>query len=496
MWTIGPDGGPVAPVVTLAGHESNVRAQAWHPEIPRLCFTGSWDSTVRTWDANDGACLSVNDTHLADVYAIATHPLRPFRAVTCSRDSTIRFWSTEEMCPSAKLYAVVGEDVTRARAAASGAIAGATTATGDPPLSAAPSGTISRRAWRRRGVFASVTPPPSFRSRDTQRRRRCGAWPRSRRTVRTPRARGRVGRDHSAQTRGAGFGGAATDALEAARARAPDRRRRKRRFAPRRRRGSNSATSEGTASSRATSEIGTPPSRPRLRYRSRSGPSSHRRARTLWRRTTMETSTTSCTSDWRRVASTPPWRRCRAPDATTTRFSSRAPPTRDFSTRAAARLKRRAAGRRRREGRVRRRRERRTPRRSTARPRAPRAPRRRPRANVRDRPRWRTCRPSPRRYRRRSVVLGTLSRRLAPPGETRRSRPFPRSGAKPRSRRYTPPTDTLDATIPRAGRGPRTLGEGWREAPCGGRRETPFADRDPLDPYTSPPFARRRARRD
>ena len=66
--------------------------------------------------------------------------------------------------------------------------------------------------------------------------------------------------------------------------------------------------------------------------------------------------------------------------------------------------------------------------------------------------------------------------------------PLPPLGAKPRSRRYTPPTDTLDATIPRA--------EGWREAPCGGRRETPFADRDPLDPYTSPPFARRRARRD
>ena len=134
VWTIGPDGGPAAPVVTLAGHESNVRAQAWHPEIPRLCFTGSWDSTVRTWDANDGACLSVNDTHLADVYAIATHPLRPFRAVTCSRDSTIRFWSTEEMCPSAKLYAVVGEDVTRARAAASGGDRGSDDGDGRPTL--------------------------------------------------------------------------------------------------------------------------------------------------------------------------------------------------------------------------------------------------------------------------------------------------------------------------------------------------------------------------
>ena len=95
---------------------------------------------------------------------------------------------------------------------------GATTATGDPPLSAAPSGTISRRAWRRRGVFASVTPPPSFRSRDTQRRRRCGAWPRSRRTVRSRARAGRVGRDHSAQTRGAGFGERGDGCARAARA--------------------------------------------------------------------------------------------------------------------------------------------------------------------------------------------------------------------------------------------------------------------------------------
>jgi WD40 repeat protein len=64
----------------LAGHESNVRAQAWHPEIAHVCFTGGWDKTIRTWDVRNGCCLHVTVQHLADVYAIATHPDKPFVA--------------------------------------------------------------------------------------------------------------------------------------------------------------------------------------------------------------------------------------------------------------------------------------------------------------------------------------------------------------------------------------------------------------------------------
>ena len=278
--------------------------------------------------------------------------------------------------PAAKLYAVVGEDVTRARAAASGGDRGSDDGDGRPILigravgnDLAPrmeaAGSLCERVSQRRRLHGVGHPA-------TEEMWRLAAIEGGR-SGRRARAK-RVGsRDHSAQTRGASNGERGDDALEAARAAPLTGIVCEGSLAPRRRRGSNSATSEGTASSHATSEIGTPPSRPRLLYRSRSGPSSRRRARTLWRRTTMETSTTSCTSDWRRVASTPPWRRCRAPDATTTRFSSRAPPTRDFSARRRE-TKRRAARRRRREGRVRRRRERRTPRRSTARPRAPRAP--------------------------------------------------------------------------------------------------------------------------
>ena len=82
-----------------------------------MCFTGSWDATVRTWDVVVGACLTVSDCHLADVYAIATHPDRPFLAVTCSRDTTMRFWSTEALAPAAKLRAVMGADPSPAKGA-------------------------------------------------------------------------------------------------------------------------------------------------------------------------------------------------------------------------------------------------------------------------------------------------------------------------------------------------------------------------------------------
>lgn len=116
VWTLRPDGTSTGEAaVVLAGHASNVRAQAWHPEIPHVCFTGGWDKTIRTWDVRTGCCLHVTVAHLADVYAIATHPERPFVVVTCSRDTTMRFWSTEELCPSAMLRAVLGADVTGAK---------------------------------------------------------------------------------------------------------------------------------------------------------------------------------------------------------------------------------------------------------------------------------------------------------------------------------------------------------------------------------------------
>ena len=192
----------------------------------------------------------------------------------------------------------------------------------------------------------------------------------------------------------------------------------------------------------------------------------------------METSTTSCTSDWRRVASTPPWRRCRAPDATTTRFSSRAPPTRDFSARRRE-TKRRAARRRRRE--------RRTPRRSTARPRAPRAP-----VDARART-LAIVHAGERVDPRRGVTVDARSSSELSPGDWRRPgkrgalAPSPARGQNP-ARAGTPRRRTRSTRRFRERKG----GE-RRRAAGGGRRRSRTATRSIRTP---PPFARRRARRD
>ncbi|KAF4665725.1 WD repeat-containing protein 17 [Perkinsus chesapeaki] len=79
----------------LRGHTSNVRALAWHSELPTVLLSGSWDSTIRIWDAAMGCCLHVHRDHAADVYGIASHPLRPFIFISTSRDSTIKFSTTE-----------------------------------------------------------------------------------------------------------------------------------------------------------------------------------------------------------------------------------------------------------------------------------------------------------------------------------------------------------------------------------------------------------------
>lgn len=40
--------------VVLEGHDDVVRAACWHPELPHIVFTGSWDATIRAWDVRSG----------------------------------------------------------------------------------------------------------------------------------------------------------------------------------------------------------------------------------------------------------------------------------------------------------------------------------------------------------------------------------------------------------------------------------------------------------
>jgi len=85
----------VSPVMTLSGHESNVRAIQWNPEFKNILLSGSWDSSIKIWNTDSGLCLYSIKAHSADVYSLVVHPDRPFSYLSSSRDSTIRLWELE-----------------------------------------------------------------------------------------------------------------------------------------------------------------------------------------------------------------------------------------------------------------------------------------------------------------------------------------------------------------------------------------------------------------
>ena len=50
---------PHAPLKQLVGHTSNIRALVWSSELESLILSGSWDSSIRLWDAKTGVCQHV-----------------------------------------------------------------------------------------------------------------------------------------------------------------------------------------------------------------------------------------------------------------------------------------------------------------------------------------------------------------------------------------------------------------------------------------------------
>lgn len=79
----------ISAISTLKGHTSRVRPLKFHPELPHILFSGSWDTTIRAWNWLAGielACFSFK----SDVYGISISPSYPFEMVVSSRDVTIR----------------------------------------------------------------------------------------------------------------------------------------------------------------------------------------------------------------------------------------------------------------------------------------------------------------------------------------------------------------------------------------------------------------------
>ena len=76
--------------MVLRGHEEMVSAAAFSPDGARI-VSGSYDQTVRVWDAASGAELLVLRGHEDDVPAAAFSP-DGARIVSGSWDNTVRVW--------------------------------------------------------------------------------------------------------------------------------------------------------------------------------------------------------------------------------------------------------------------------------------------------------------------------------------------------------------------------------------------------------------------
>ncbi|TNJ26619.1 WD40 repeat protein [Giardia muris] len=76
-------------LTTLRGHTSRVRPIVFHPELPHVILSGSWDATVRAWNWVAGVELA-RFTFTSDVYGIGVLPSHPFEALVSSRDITLR----------------------------------------------------------------------------------------------------------------------------------------------------------------------------------------------------------------------------------------------------------------------------------------------------------------------------------------------------------------------------------------------------------------------
>ncbi|CCA76377.1 related to WD40-repeat protein (notchless protein) [Serendipita indica DSM 11827] len=79
---------------TLLGHQRSVTAVSFSPDGTRI-VSGSWDRTIRQWDAETGQPLGEPlQGHEGEVMAIAFSP-DGTRIVSGSSDSTIRQWDAE-----------------------------------------------------------------------------------------------------------------------------------------------------------------------------------------------------------------------------------------------------------------------------------------------------------------------------------------------------------------------------------------------------------------
>jgi WD40 repeat protein len=74
----------------LPGHRWHAISVAWSPDSSRI-VSGSYDGTVRIWDAVTGELQQILSGHINSVYSVAWSP-DSTRIVSGSMDRTVRIW--------------------------------------------------------------------------------------------------------------------------------------------------------------------------------------------------------------------------------------------------------------------------------------------------------------------------------------------------------------------------------------------------------------------
>eukprot|EP00767_Chilomastix_cuspidata_P001997 gnl/Chilomastix_cuspidata/2119.p1 GENE.gnl/Chilomastix_cuspidata/2119~~gnl/Chilomastix_cuspidata/2119.p1 ORF type:complete len:1377 (-),score=416.23 gnl/Chilomastix_cuspidata/2119:1081-5211(-) len=109
----------VSQLRTFEGHKNRVRPLCWHPVIPSLLYSGSWDSLIKMWSVASGREKWNGSGHLCDVYALQFVPSSPMTLVSSSRDMSVRIWSGAKMPLSQKIMGACLHAFIEARSEAS-----------------------------------------------------------------------------------------------------------------------------------------------------------------------------------------------------------------------------------------------------------------------------------------------------------------------------------------------------------------------------------------